>query len=151
MNQEQYDKIKEYRDILISAYEAQFVRGVELSQFNIIKMVYEEITKDIYNGLKINCSSCVIKLYSMMGESLINFENHLKRLESIKMIASSKKMADDIILDTLKTVEPIILIKTDEIDNVKILTNNISTDLFHIEDTRINTSSKNKTNKKNIS
>lgn len=124
MNQEQYDKIKEYRDILISAYEAQFVRGVELSQFNIIKMVYEEITKDIYNGFKINCSSCVIKLYSMMGESLINFENHLKRLE---------------------------LIKTDEIDNVKILTNNISTDLFHIEDTRINTSSKNKTNKKNIS
>lgn len=123
MTTEQYNRIKEYRDILISAYEAQFVRGVELSQFNIIKMVYEEITKDIYNGLKINCSSCVIKLYSMVGEALINYENNIKHIESIKI---------------------------DEIDNVKILTNNISTDLFHIENTRINTSSK-KINKKNLS
>lgn len=128
MNQEQYNRIKEYRDILISAYEAQFVRGVELSQFNIIKMVYEEITKDIYNGLKINCSSCVIKLYSMIGEALINFENNIKHLEVIKI-------ADNVVLDVIN-------------NDVKNLTN----DLLYIEDTKINTSSKNnKTNKKNLS
>lgn len=86
MTTEQYNRIKEYRDILISAYEAQFVRGVELSQFNIIKTIYEEITKDIYNGLKINCSSCVIKLYSMVGEALINYENNIKHIESKKIV-----------------------------------------------------------------
>ena len=77
MNQEQYNKIKEYRTILINAFEAQFVRGVELSQFNAIKKVYEQITNDIYNGFKINCSSCVIRLYTMIGEALIQYEKNI--------------------------------------------------------------------------
>jgi hypothetical protein len=82
MTTEQYESLQPFEDILLCAYQQQFVRGVEQEQFNLIKTIYLDITK-CYDEYRLNCSSCVIRLYSEVGRLYIQHKDSLIKTTTI--------------------------------------------------------------------
>lgn len=93
LTEEQYEALLyNVKDLLHDAYYSQFLRGVNTQSFDLVKNIYLSLTNS-KEELKINCSSCVINLFSKVGKLFFQYEKD--RTEQLELEAA-KFLEDEI-------------------------------------------------------